>query len=76
VLSGAGAADAAAPADATAAGATSAGGQRPMSVTPALAPAADSTTGSGLLAPLAGLALAAAMLLVVRALRRQRPRRV
>ncbi|TFV87803.1 reprolysin-like metallopeptidase [Blastococcus sp. CT_GayMR16] len=46
-----------------------------LHATPALESAAESTTGSGLLAPLAGAVLAASALFVVRTMRRSRARR-
>jgi hypothetical protein len=48
---------------------------RALPATPALASAADGTTGNGLLVPLAGAALAAASLFVVRTMRRSSARR-
>jgi hypothetical protein len=50
-------------------------GTQALRATPALESAADSTTGSGLLVPLAGAVLAAAALFVVRATRRSWARR-
>jgi hypothetical protein len=51
-------------------------GRQALRATPALESAADSTTGNGFLVPLAGAALAAAALFVVRTMRRSWARRV